>query len=552
MVIRAAVIPYLRRRADPLTGIGTCCLVRTYDPHTGDHAEAEIEVGRLEPGEGRPQRVCGPDEIAAVVSHVVALLVERRVQSVAVEEPAGSGMEAERGRFIADDIGAVAVKHAVVRRVPAAKGDVEARLLALMENEGPDVSAEPSPTREPAGFAGRDHLAAPTAQSMTSVSHSAMRGSEEQSTPVPPAAQAPKAGRRIAGIDPGSKYISCEVIEETGDPVTPGRRIAGLFLTIGRDVPLLKPKVITRKSDGSTYTKTTRHEVTDEDRLEALRAIAAFCAEHEIDEAVVETAKFMHKGGSALLLRAQDIGGEIAGWLRAAGLPMRRVSSAMWRARVKKAAGPVAHGGADGEEGEGKDRDQRNVRRRGLRHGVGQAHLPAGHHAQDHVPEVRGGVHEGHGAPLPVLSESGGSDRHGRLLPERSRVLGDAHAQVDVGTGVAWPSAVRALVSDLPALPPDTREHALDAAGCALWALLPAPETKPPARPVTPRRKGGKASGWSEADAERQRKRREERRRAAGCVCVGGCRAPCPVALAANEKRAQKMMGNANARRSET
>jgi len=379
-------------------------------------------------------------------------------------------------------------------------------------------------------------------------------------TRAPTSTQAP--ARVIAGIDPGSRHVAVTVLRAG----TPAAYVAHLALTIGRHVPLAKPKVIDRKG-GGTITKTTRHVVTDEDVDELLRTVAGFLAEHEVDEAVVETATFAHKGAGAFLLRSNEIGGEIRGWLRAAGLPVARTSSKVWRASARRVAGE-RRGASDARDEVGQD-----VRRGGT--GLGRrcraldrsdgsaAPVDVEPSRTGEAPPIRAPVETSDGAQVGgVVGRPQSAPRVGQsvatggasvvpLLPPRAADVPDPRTPGRHPV-LEWRAAVRALVTGLPSdLPAEDREHILDAAGCALIACAPPPaEVRPaPVRTRAPRGGGAGASKWTATQADAQRARRLAERRAAGCACEGRCRAPCPVAVAANERRGESMRGNQNARK---
>lgn len=632
-MISAAVIPYLRQRG------GAVCVVVIVDSERPAEylALEEIPIGYLDTSGERPRRVCGPEEIEAVVTRVDEMFTRYIVREVAIEAPEGDGIEASRAREIGFQVEMTALG-LPVRNVGQAPSDLAARLAALLpKDEGPTPKDEPPSTVSGVGAVDN------RSESPGTVFHGRARSfplpeesprtSTAEPTPAPPSPQAPKAGRRVAGIDPGAKYIAVAVVEALGvegvgghghggqdelgpvrvdgappvlglgtlggrtavdgtepsgvsgvhgpivqegvaapgphaaqptpgvtspqplaleapslpgtepdggqlggiDPVptlghdprlhphfigdahaaqgsTLARLVAHLPLTIGRPVPLRTPKVIMRGD--KTITKTHRHEVTDADRLEALRAIAAFCAEHDIDEAVVETATHAHAGAGALLLRAQDIGGEIAGWLRAAGLPVRRVSSATWRAVAKKRAGLVPQGGSN-DAGDDSDRRERRGSDVG---GAGAVHRREDSGAR-HVTEGCGrGACAGSGAGV---SDSAARIDDGADGADGDNDRGATVRDRDGRRRVAdWRPAVRALVSNLPTLPPDAREHMLDATGAAVWALAP-PEEKPvpritEARPRAPRGSGKRTSTWTPEKAQAQRDKRKARRAAEG------------------------------------
>lgn len=119
---------------------------------------------------------------------------------------------------------------------------------------------------------------------------------------------------------------------------------------IGRVVPV-KPRTVKRQ-DGSTYTIATKRVVEDGDIGALLRAVMAWLEPLDVDRAVLERAIHFRTsdpvtgaGGAraAGLARAQWIGGEIAGTLRAAlydpetpGERVQTVASASWRAVARK------------------------------------------------------------------------------------------------------------------------------------------------------------------------------------------------------------------------
>jgi Holliday junction resolvasome RuvABC endonuclease subunit len=457
-MITAAVIPYHLRSAGALVVVSDGA--RTLASET-------IPVGRLEDEGGRVRRIIGPRDIAAVVARARALMGAHGARRALVEMLDGETAEAARGR----EIGAALLAWLPgAEAVPGERGELVDRLRRLLPAEGESGDGR----GDAGGSEGRDrglegsrqggldrggHVDVSARQddgaNQADLAASAQDGVQADrartASQEPARADAPKLARRIAGIDPGSRHVAVTIVEGTAAPL---RYVVSKTWHIGRDVPLAKPKMV--KRNGAPFLRTTRHEVTDADVAQLLRDVGAFLAEHGADEAAVETAKFAHGNAGALLLRSNAIGGEIRGWLRAAGLPVRSV-------------------------------------------------------------DARGGWR-------PVVAKLAGMEK-----------------------AKQWPAAVRALVPDLPpVLPAEDREHVLDSAGCAAWAALPEPVEEKPA--PAPRAKGA------------PRKPRARSRRAAGClgeVCKArGQRGPqahdptCPVRVAALAKMAEKMKGNANARRS--
>ena len=97
-------------------------------------------------------------------------------------------------------------------------------------------------------------------------------------------------------------------------------------------------------------------------------------------------------------------------------------------------------------------------------------------------------------------------------------------------------AAARALYQG--EVPSGTGDHAVDAAVAALWAA------KSPSTPRVPRAAGAPRL-YLKRNAQRQAAR--DAAVAAGCPgCVGHHRVPCPLAVAANARRAAAMVGNKN------
>lgn len=561
-MIVASVLPYYRAEG------GARCVVVITDtalpPAARVLAEEEIPVGHLATVDGKVTRVVGPPEIAAVVARVVALVREHAVGLAQIESPPGDGVEAVRGRMVGQAL--LEAMPCVAALTLGIVGDLAARLavvLPRMEDEGRQAAVDLTPSLAPP--------VPPVAPANATARHKA------EPTPAPPPAQPPpKAGRRVAGIDPGSRHVAVTVLEALGvegvggvaevpvcaSPVgaivaglwssnavlerrdgtepqneraqvvhaphstTLARVVASLRLTLGRDVPLRTPKVITRK-DGSTYIKTHRHEVTDADVVQLLTDVALFLAPLEVDEVRVETATHAHegpdgprRGATAFLLRSNRYGGVIEGALLAKGLPVKTTTSRTWRAVVKKMAGAMVPGkGADDARTERDHAEPGGLRGSTARSG-------AVREGPRTVP-IAGGVGEGASAVSAKGPEGSGH-----------AVGGEVQRGMGEGRGVApltWRSAVRALVTDLP-----DGEHILDAAGCALPAFAPTPEEKPAPTPRGTR----KASGGS------RRARQDEERAAMGCL-GDVCRArgkrghdpACPVAVARAAKASDNRRG---------
>jgi hypothetical protein len=275
-------------------------------------------------------------------------------------------------------------------------------------------------------------------------------GSSAHEEPTP-ATTAPQ-GPRVAGVDPGERWIAVCVGALTGDPAAPLAYVASLQVEIER---------------------TGKDQPTDEQLDAAVGKAVDFCELHGVERAVVERAVNVHRapgksaeegaGLAAYLLRGQYVAGMLRGALRAAR---------------REGGGPLIPGRVES------------------------------------VSSVKG-------------------RNHVRRL--------DGLAAVK---GVAWqPSAHRAFGGTIPA---GVGEHVLDAAVCAVWATRPEEGAKGEATPRAPRELGkGRPSG-----AAREKAKRDAARREAGCVCPGARHEKgCPIAVAANAKRAAAMAGNGNARK---
>ena len=258
------------------------------------------------------------------------------------------------------------------------------------------------------------------------------------------------AGPRVAGVDPGERWIAVAIGAETGVAAAPLAYVASLQVEIER---------------------TGKEQPTDEQLDAAVGKAVDFCELHGVERAAVERAVNVHRapgksaeegaGLAAYLLRGQYVAGMLRGALRAAG-------------------------------------------------------------------------REGGGALIPGKVES------------VSSVKGRNHVRKLAGQGIGkdspWQPAARAAFGGT--IPPGVGEHVLDAAVAAVWAVRP---EEVPTAPRVAREPGKPRVGGHGGRAAK----RAAERLAAGCRCPGSrCTEPeCPLLLAANEKRREKMQGNANARR---
>lgn len=150
------------------------------------------------------------------------------------------------------------------------------------------------------------------------------------------AARAPEAPR-VAGVDPGERWIAVCVGAETDDPAAPLAYVASLQVEIER---------------------AGKEQPTDEQLDAAVGKAVDFCELHSVERAVVERAVNVHRapgksaeegaGLAAYLLRGQYVAGMLRGALRAArregGGPLipgrvESVSSVKGRNYVRRIAG---------------------------------------------------------------------------------------------------------------------------------------------------------------------------------------------------------------------
>jgi hypothetical protein len=343
-MMRAAVLPYVRPRAAGPKDTGPRGVAGAVVALPGagvvhiplgrvrclDHSREGCEVCREKPrewvdvpGGGRRERlhfarVIDDDELREAVARIASACRERGVQLVAIEAPRGESYEAEQGRRVAaalamalDGIATVAFAEQGAAR------EVDARLRVLLEQDSNNIALPPLMPMPAASAPNEAHVepAAPATPA-----------------PVPVDAGlvlAPPGGPRVAGIDPGSRYVAITIGEGAAAPL---RHVASVVIDVGR----LSPK-------GKAY------KLTDHDMDTLLRRVSAVLAEHHVTRAAVERVSFLSVGGSqtakssagvaAWLLRAQWVGGEIAGALRAAGVAVESTSSKEWRGHVRKLAG---------------------------------------------------------------------------------------------------------------------------------------------------------------------------------------------------------------------
>lgn len=337
--VRAIVLPYVRRAGEGFTGAEVAFgstverfpigrLVERVEPLEVKHGRQTVAVPMV--------REVTAADVAGVVGAIVALLRARGATTVAVVAHLGTGVEGDRSRLIASEL----------RAACAACGlDVEAGNATT----APHVPA-PATSRESAARPSPDVRPAPTSAAERTLTLPHVEPAPV-APPAPPIAPVPP-GPRWAGIDPGARWIAV-TIGAPGDDGAPLRYVASRAFEVGRAVPLAKPSTI-KRADGSTYVRTHRREVTDANVEALLSAIVAFLHEHGVSRVAVERATHFHGGATAdraraaSLARAQWIGGEIAGALRAAGVPtdagvprrlverVETVSSAKWRALARK------------------------------------------------------------------------------------------------------------------------------------------------------------------------------------------------------------------------
>jgi Holliday junction resolvasome RuvABC endonuclease subunit len=293
----------------------------------------------------RFERDISAADVAQLVSSIAGVIREHQVDAVAFEEPSGA-VERERGlRVLRALQGELVGLPVVLAPMPPdvklprdthASQAVRVRAAALL---GAPVEAGPMDLAE-------------ALEASVSKAPTEQPAQAPQVTETPPA---PKQGPRIAGIDPGSHWVAVAIGEGSTAPL---RFIAARTFEVGRKLALKTPKQV-KRADGSTSTIAFRRVITDEDMDTVLAQVVTFLHEHEVDAVVVERATHFMRGAgdaphvsgarAASLLRAQWVGGELAGALRAVrvagegGLPRRLVatletaSSRVWRAHVQKA-----------------------------------------------------------------------------------------------------------------------------------------------------------------------------------------------------------------------
>jgi hypothetical protein len=155
------------------------------------------------------------------------------------------------------------------------------------------------------------------------------------------------SGPRVAGIDPGSHWISVTVCARTPTGLV---YVASLPVEVGRVEELVKPRTA-KRADGSTYEVKRRRVIEDEDTMAAIAEVVPFLAAHGVEDVAVEMATHFHgsddpardRARAVGMLRAQRIGGKIEGVLCAGAVPsvrsVRTVSSKAARAAACKASG---------------------------------------------------------------------------------------------------------------------------------------------------------------------------------------------------------------------
>jgi hypothetical protein len=189
--------------------------------------------------------------------------------------------------------------NAASKLVPKGSGSMATRdaLAMVLADMGP-VTAPPAITVAPAvAVSGNDVAVSYTV-------HDPIVAAVLAPAPIPPPAP---AAPRVAGIDPGERWIAACVGAETGVPAAPLAYVASLVVEIER---------------------TGKEQPTDEQLDVAVGKAVDFCELHGVERAVVERAVNVHRapgksaeegaGLAAYLLRGQYVAGMLRGALRAA------------------------------------------------------------------------------------------------------------------------------------------------------------------------------------------------------------------------------------------
>lgn len=361
-MIRAAVLPYVRPRpgAGGHTG-GSVASVLVHDGEKTIEARS-FEVGRLVciehgawpcaacsalptmRGVLRFRREVGALDVGAVVSAMVTLFRKRKVEHVAIEAAQGAGIEAERARWISRELMAALTDVAHVDLIDSSnvkRSDIAGRASAILRAPG-------STSLSPAAIETARDLAAELGVGLA-VNPAVMAAAPAMTAPTTTA-----TGPRIAGIDPGAHWVAVTI---GAGEVAPLHYVASRVFNVGRLVPLAKPKTM-KTADGKERVITARRVIEDDDIDAVLSEIVVFLHSHDVERVAVERATHFHGGDapanvkgarSAMLLRAQWIGGEIAGALRAANVKgssagetrrmvskVESVSSKVWRSLARK------------------------------------------------------------------------------------------------------------------------------------------------------------------------------------------------------------------------
>ncbi len=358
-MIRAAVVPYYHATAHVLVRDDDATIAEQTFPELGRvvcRAHKLVDCAACteeqEKATGKDRKVLrferdiSAADISQLVTSIVDVVRTRGVDRVVVEDPSGGPVERERGLRVVHELQA-----ALVDVAPAY---VVAGTVKLPR----DVHAAQAVRLRAAGLLGVEAGAVELAEALEAsvVQAPAVDAAAAPQPPAPSVASspAPKAAPRIAGIDPGSHWVAVAIGEGTAAPL---RFVAARTFEVGRKLPLKTPKTV-KRADGSTSTITFRRVITDEDMESVLAQIVTFLHEHQVDAVVVERATHFQRGAgdaphvsgarAASLLRAQWVGGELAGALRAVrvpdeqGIPRRlfgsleTASSRVWRAHVQK------------------------------------------------------------------------------------------------------------------------------------------------------------------------------------------------------------------------
>lgn len=376
-MIRALILPYVQR-----PGLAGCEITITAEGRDGLPSIVEQrEIGRVvDLDEPRPvqrrhrreqwqtkERVISEDDVRAAVAWVQGILLRYGVTDWEIQTATGDSVTAQRSQWIGGAMRSAlhiaeldAPQPTIAPAAPPGWPPPPPPILTgvpLDEHYRPiqqTMDARPDgqiaaplapPEREPVSSAIGLPFSVDGPRAITSVSSLTLGSPWSAEVTLAPA----KQGNRILGVDPGSHWVACTVAEQRGEELL---YITSRVFEIGRVVPI-KPRTITRK-DGSTYTIATKREILDADIGALLRAVMAWLEPLQVDRAVLERATHFRTmapvdgaGGARAtgLARAQWIGGELAGTLRAALYDVQAgrdnvqtVAAPSWRAVARRGA----------------------------------------------------------------------------------------------------------------------------------------------------------------------------------------------------------------------